>query len=184
MARPLRVYASAATGCARREGLETEDTITLTVNWESLDSGNLGTAVYSASWIAPKSDVHSQQRFFYMGHDGELNVDQAHRGYTLASHEQGLASPNPLFMKYAPDSRGCFVGQSGYGYRSIEAFILAAAEIRSGKARAADFEGKLATVRETRLVTAILEAGRRSLDRGGRVYEIVYDEAGDVVGMK
>ena len=26
-----------------------------------------GTAVYTSSWIAPKSDVHSQQRFFYMG---------------------------------------------------------------------------------------------------------------------
>lgn len=28
---------------------------------------SVGTAVYTASWVAPKSDVHSQQRFFYMG---------------------------------------------------------------------------------------------------------------------
>ncbi len=26
-----------------------------------------GTAIYTSSWVAPKSDVHSQQRFFYMG---------------------------------------------------------------------------------------------------------------------
>jgi hypothetical protein len=26
-----------------------------------------GSAVYTSSWVAPKSDVHSQQRFFYMG---------------------------------------------------------------------------------------------------------------------
>jgi D-galacturonate reductase len=26
-----------------------------------------GTAVYTSSWVAPQSDVHSQQRFFYMG---------------------------------------------------------------------------------------------------------------------
>ena len=26
-----------------------------------------GTAVYTSSWVAPRSDVHSQQRFFYMG---------------------------------------------------------------------------------------------------------------------
>lgn len=183
MARPRRVYAAASTGCARRRGLDTEDTISLTVTWENLESGNLATAVYSASWIAPKSDVHTQQRFFYMGHHGELNVDQAHRGYSLAAHEHGVASLNPLFMKYAPDDRGRFVGQGGYGYRSIEAFILAAAEIRGGNAAAADFEGKLATVRETSLVTAILEAGRRSLDHGGRVYEITYD-AGRVAGLK
>ena len=33
-------------------------------------------AVYTSSWIAPKSDVHSQQRFFYQAHKGEVTVDQ------------------------------------------------------------------------------------------------------------
>ncbi len=70
MAVPRAVYASAATGYATGQGVETEDTITLTVTWENLASGNLATAVYTSSWIAPKSDVHSQQRFFYMGRDG------------------------------------------------------------------------------------------------------------------
>ncbi len=60
---------------------------------------SLGTAVYTASWIAPKSDVHSQQRFFYMGHGGEVLVDQAHRGYSVAMDGTGYASANPLFMK-------------------------------------------------------------------------------------
>ena len=54
----------------------TEDTITLMVQWQNIISGNLGTATYTASWTAPKADVHSQQRFFYMGHKGEINVDQ------------------------------------------------------------------------------------------------------------
>jgi D-galacturonate reductase len=63
-----------------------EDTITLTVVWENIDgSSSTGaltqncswsqikfpsstvTGVYTSSWIAPKGDVHSQQRFFYMG---------------------------------------------------------------------------------------------------------------------
>ena len=35
--------------------------------------------VYTSSWVAPKSDVHSQQRFHYLGSKGELTVDQAHR---------------------------------------------------------------------------------------------------------
>ena len=60
-----------------------EDTITLCVQWEiqqnnenenSSGSGSTvqyGTAIYTASWIAPTSDVHSQQRFFYMGHKGK-----------------------------------------------------------------------------------------------------------------
>jgi D-galacturonate reductase len=61
-------------GVAKAQDVDTEDTITLTVQWENLDdasgipNGSLGTAVYTSSWIAPPSDVHSQQRFFYMGH--------------------------------------------------------------------------------------------------------------------
>jgi D-galacturonate reductase len=102
-ARPVLVIGSGSTGVAKRlVGADVEDTITLTVHWENLPSGTIGgaswplsaqcvstgyararcgrvclaVAVYTSSWIAPKSDVHSQQRFFYMGHHGEINIDQ------------------------------------------------------------------------------------------------------------
>jgi D-galacturonate reductase len=101
--RPIRVTACASTGVAKAAyDIDTEDTITLTVQWENLADGSLGTAVYTSSWIAAKSDVHSQQRFFYMGHEGEVIVDQAHRGYSTADHANGFRSVNPLFMKYTP----------------------------------------------------------------------------------
>ncbi len=92
-ARPLTVTALASKGVATNTlDIDCEDTITLTVQWEVLsntnrvsktdDTGYMGTAVYTSSWIAPRSDVHSQQRFFYMGAAGEVTVDQAHRGYS------------------------------------------------------------------------------------------------------
>lgn len=116
-ARPISVNATASTGVASEKfGIACEDTITLTVQWENISDSSLGTAVYTASWIAPKSDVHSQQRFFYMGHKGEVNVDQAHRGFTIADDSTGFKSANPLFMKYTP-TQGRFNGQQGYGYR-------------------------------------------------------------------
>ena len=145
---------------------------TLHLTWKNTESGNLATASYTSSWIAPKSDVHSQQHFFYMGHQGEVRVDQAHRGYSLATDKSGYSSPNPLFMKYTPDANGQFAGRDGYGYRSIEAFVDAVSEIRSGKARPEDFNGKLATVDDTLWVTKILEAGRISLDEQ-RVVELL-----------
>lgn len=171
-ARPLTVKAMASTGVASRQGIATEDTITLTVQWENVASGNLGTAIYTASWIAPRADVHSQQRFFYMGHEGELQIDQAHRGYTLATDRDGYKSVNPLFMKYAADASGNFAGQSGYGYRSIEDFVLAALAIGQGEAQPSDFRQRLATAEETLPVTAILEAGRRSLDDDGATISV------------
>ena len=55
---PTRVTASAATGIATSEPFncvpQTEDTITLLVDWQSLSSSkHKGTAVYTASWTAP-----------------------------------------------------------------------------------------------------------------------------------
>ncbi|WP_168563988.1 Gfo/Idh/MocA family protein [Crateriforma spongiae] len=166
MATPVSVPGSAATGFAKGHGIDTEDTITLTVDWAMKDGTATGTAVFTSSWIAPKSDVHSQQRFFYMGHQGEVTVDQAHRGYGVATDGRGFQSVNPLFMKYTPDAEGRFAGQTGYGYRSIEAFVQAAIKIRRGHATPDDFHGRLATAKDTINVTAILQAGRRSLDTG------------------
>lgn len=83
--RPVKVTAMASRGIAKKMyDMDCEDTITLTVLWENIEvvdedaeSGaqtvrltGAGTAVYTSSWVAPKSDVHSQQRFFYMGEVG------------------------------------------------------------------------------------------------------------------
>ena len=69
---PTRVVASAATGIATSEPFncvpQTEDTITLLVDWQSTNSSkHKGTAVYTASWTAPlKSGVHTNQHWYYM----------------------------------------------------------------------------------------------------------------------
>ena len=178
--RPERVTALASTGVAEKAlGRACEDSITLAVEWVNLPSRSKGVATYTASWAAPKGDVHSQQRFFAMAAAGEVTVDQAHRGYSVATDAAGFASPNPLFMRYTPDAAGRFAGQLGYGYRSIEAFVRAAAACRDGAAPAS-FDESLATVAGTLQGTAILEAGRRSLDARGAPVRIVYASDDDV----
>lgn len=173
IAQPTVVVGSASTGVALSHNIQTEDTITLTATWENLSNNTTGTAVYTSSWSAPKSDVHSQQRFFYLGTTGEVSVDQAHRGYTASQDGDAFCSPNPLFMKYTP-SNGKFSGQQGYGYRSFEAFIEAVAGINDGSVQLADLHSVLPTASSTVGATAILEAGRRSLDAGGQPMRIVY----------
>jgi D-galacturonate reductase len=90
-ARPVRVTAHSSSGVAISLGVPTEDSITLTTTWENLPSKNVGTCVYTASWIAPPSDVHSQQRFFMQCAEGEVNIDQAHRGFTCSTDDKGFA---------------------------------------------------------------------------------------------
>jgi len=168
---PTRVVASAATGIATSEPYscvpETEDTITLLVDWQSLTSPkHKGTAVYTASWTAPlRSGVHSAQHWYYMGEKGDINVDQAHRGYDVTVDDTGKTWHNPFYMKYSPSESGHFDGQRGYGYISIEKFVDAARSVNAGIAQPIDFDIQgLPTITNTVLTTAILNAGRISLD--------------------
>ena len=139
-----------------------------------------GHAVYTASWTAAKADVHSQQRFFCLMEGGEVTADQCHRGYTLASDEtDGLASLNPLYIRNVPDTKGRYCGQSGYGYVSFERFVRAAAEINEGAKTPSDFDDELPTGKVTEAVTAILEAGRLSLDSNGSKVALLYENMED-----
>jgi len=186
-----------STGVAKSQyNIDTEDIITLSVQWVNLESKTIGTAIYTSSWISAKSDTHTQQKFFYVGHHGEINIDQAHRGYTVASDTNGYLSINPLYMKLVPtDGKkfffvdlfrilfyflnkkiiGYFAGQLGYGYRSFEAFIDAVAELNAKKIDMDKCDAKLPTIGTTFQETAVLEAGRISLDNQSAMVEIVYE---------
>jgi D-galacturonate reductase len=168
---PTRVVASAATGIATGAPYncvpETEDTITLLVDWVSTKSKtHRGTAVYTASWTAPlKAGIHSGQHWYYMGEKGDINVDQAHRGYDVTVDDTGKAWYNPFYMKYSPSESGHFDGQRGYGYISIEKFIDAARSVNTGLTKPEYYDQNgLPTIANTVLTTAILHAGRISLD--------------------
>ena len=68
-------------------------------------------------------------------------------------------------MKYAPDEEGNFAGQTGYGYISFEKFVDAVNALNAGKVTLDELDQRpIPTLKNTIATTAILEAGRRSLD--------------------
>lgn len=68
-------------------------------------------------------------------------------------------------MKYSPSESGHFDGQRGYGYVSIEKFIDAARSVNAKETTPAEYDATgLPTIANTVLTTAILNAGRISLD--------------------
>eukprot|EP01096_Ripella_sp_DP13-Kostka_P017917 TRINITY_DN9464_c1_g1_i1.p1 TRINITY_DN9464_c1_g1~~TRINITY_DN9464_c1_g1_i1.p1 ORF type:complete len:530 (-),score=229.73 TRINITY_DN9464_c1_g1_i1:34-1551(-) len=234
--RPVRVVAMASRGIASSEPFSlpsnTEDTISLMVTWinvlppsssssssspEGSSSETVrseGLAIYTSSWSAAKSDVHSQQRFHFMGSKAEIQIDQAHRGYQMSSDANGFQSINPLFMKYTPDpNTGTFGGQTAYGYRSIEQFYLAVQAIQSLETKISqdqqqqqdgqeqqkeegeteEVEPSLVTAEKVQAIgrefglalldspaafqtTAVLQAGRFSLDNFNQPIEILYED--------
>ncbi|KAK5071237.1 hypothetical protein LTR64_007741 [Lithohypha guttulata] len=195
---PRLVRASGSTGISESLGCQagTEDTITLMVDWENEKpehKGKRATGVYTASWTAPQNaGVHSQQHFHYIASNGEISVNQAKRGYDVvadnypeetAEANTGVKWYNPFYMRYAPDEEGNFAGQAGYGYISFEKFVDYAKKINDGSITLEEIDRRgLPTGRNTVLTTAILEAGRKSLDEGGRSIEIVVK--GDTVELK
>ncbi|KFY36660.1 hypothetical protein V495_07699 [Pseudogymnoascus sp. VKM F-4514 (FW-929)] len=180
---PTKVTATASKGGATDLGCDpvTEDTITLLVTWvKKSDPARVATGVYTASWTAPlKAGVHSNQYFHYMASGGEIRINQAKRGYDVADDSAGqLVWYNPFYMRYAPDEEGNFGGQTGYGYISFEKFVDAIQALKEGRATLDDLDNRgLPTLKNTIATTAILEAGRRSIDEGR---EIKIEEADGV----
>jgi len=177
---PVKVSASASKGTAVGLGCNpaTEDTISLLVTWiKKSDPTKKAVGVYTASWTAPqKAGVHSNQYFHYLGAQGEIRIDQAKRGYDVADDAAGqLMWYNPFYMRYAPDEEGNFAGQTGYGYISFEKFVDGCQAVKEGRATLEELDKRgLPTLRNTIATTAILEAGRRSIDEG-RDVEIVQE---------
>jgi D-galacturonate reductase len=165
--RPVRVTASASSGIASELDCETEDTITLLVDWlKKSDPSRKATGVYTASWTAPKNaGLHSQQYFHAGFSKGEVRINQAKRGYEVTEDDAGLVWYNPFYMKYAKDEESNFAGQGGYGYVSFEKFVDGCQRLKDGKVTLDDLDKRgLPTLKNTLGTCAILEAGRISLD--------------------
>lgn len=74
-------------------------------------------------------------------------------------------------MKYSPSESGHFDGQRGYGYISIEKFVDAAQSVNAGLTTPGEYDTHgLPTIANTILTTAILNAGRISLDEKRAVF--------------
>jgi len=201
---PTKVSASAAQGTAVELGCvpETEDTITLLVTWSKPAStstsassssapSKTATSIHTSSWTAPqKAGVHSNQYFHYLAAKGEIRINQAKRGYDVATDEEFMWY-NPFYMRYSPDERGDFGGQAGYGYVSFEKFVDGCTEVNAAgssegdagrKRKLAELDARgLPTLGNTVATTAILEAGRRALDERREVGIRVVDGVWELV---
>lgn len=76
---------------------------------------------------------------------------------------------------------GQFSGQLGYGYRSFEAFIDAVTALKSNKINIEQCDRTLPTIGTTLQETAVLEAGRLSLDNQSAIVEIIYETESSIV---
>ena len=188
-AKPSSVFAAASHGLANAflaqhhpssEAYDVDDSITLTVSFVDQHQ-HVGTAVFTSCWTAPlRPDAHTQQTQHFVGHKGEIHIDQAHRGYSSTTDAVGVASHNPLFFKYTQDRDGRFAGSGCYGYLSFEHFIRAATRVNEGEPLAVARRSIVSVDSDASMfTTAILEAGKKSLQEK-RPVQIQHGQDGSI----
>ena len=165
-ARPRRLAAVGRRGVLSGLGIDTYDSVHAMIEWD--DPGFL--SQLAIGWIDPEhSSAMSDQRYLIVGSDGRVECDQTRRGVRVvggAGGGPGVQEVNPYFSEYlAPPGEP--LEFSGYGFRSIERFVLDVEDLRAGRVAASSLEGRRPTFRSALASTGVIQAVRESLDAGG-----------------
>lgn len=97
-----------------------------------------------------------------------LRHSDQYRGLEYCELERGYSEPSPDYMCYV-EWQGPGLRPAGYGFRSIEAIVKAAADVESGAATLAEIDaaGLIATPANSRYNEAVIEAARQSIQSNG-----------------
>ena len=159
---PVRISALGTRGTLSGQGVDTYDSVLATIAWRPRAGGDEFVAQLAIGWIDPSvTPALSDQKFFLVGSRGRMDLDQTDRGVRLVTPEAGVETPNPHFSMVLGD--GDELSFRGYGYRSVERFLLDAADIIAGRTTAAALDAARPTFRQALVSTAVVEAANASL---------------------
>jgi predicted dehydrogenase len=164
---PTRALGKGTRGVLSAAGMNTDDSVHALVEWrDPNDPSSTLLAQYAVSWIDPDtSSALSDQRFSLIGARGRVDCDQKNRGVNLTREGAGMEAVNPYFAKVLSTMDG--PAFRGYGYRSIERFLLDVADVRAGTVQPDELHERRPTFLDARPATAVTEAINRSLAAGG-----------------
>jgi predicted dehydrogenase len=164
--RPVRVSAIGTYGNLKECGIDTWDSIHATIIWKSRNGKDCIQQI-SCNWIDPEgTSALSDQKYCLVGTKGRLDIDQKHRGMELIAESGGVQSLNPYFSEYLPSPDGV-MHFKGYAHDSISCFIADVHNIKSGKRKISDMEGRRPTLQGALISTAVLDYAYRSLQKQG-----------------
>jgi predicted dehydrogenase len=163
---PVRLIAVGRRGVLSALGIDTYDSVHVTVEWQPTNLSSTFVSQFCVGWIDPeRSSAMSDQRYLLVGAQGRIECDQKNRGVRLVGATSGVEDLNPYFSDYlaGPEDALDF---GGYGFRSIETFLTDVTRLKAGIIRPNDLEGHRPTFRSALVSTAVLEAVGLSLADG------------------
>ncbi len=171
-ATPLNVRATSQFGIAKKDyDIETPDLIETQIVWRA-KNGTKFTSYHIAGWADPSETAGmTYQEVHIIGTKGHVESDQRYRGIetTLCQKGQNVINPYFFYLNKGIDGNSDLEGK--YGFKSIKIFIKSALAIEKGT-NIDYFEGILPTIKESRNVTAILEAADKSLQNSSSVVQL------------
>lgn len=164
---PVRVSAIGTRGVLDARGVHTWDSVHATIVWRRGGSSDQMVTQLAIGWVDPPgTSALSDQRFLLVGSEGRMDLDQKDRGVTLVTAAGGVESVNPYFSMVLNDPNDVPAFQ-GYGFRSIERYLLDVADVIAQRVSAQSLETTRPSLQQALVSTCVIEAVNQSLERGG-----------------
>jgi predicted dehydrogenase len=162
---PVRLLATGQKNFLASRGIDTWDAVQALIEWRA-PGGTRFTSTILTNWIeSPRTTAMSDQKIKWIGTEGRIDSEQKNRGLELIN-DAGVQHVNPYFSDYLDDAGG-HLQFGGYGFRSVERFLLDVEAVTEGRATPDQLRGDRATFEDARVSTAIIEAANKSLANGG-----------------
>jgi D-galacturonate reductase len=171
-ARPIRVTAVGTEGVLSAQGLQTYDSVHAIIQWQGIEGKHPFITSMNIGWIDPRcTSSLSDQKFFLVGSDGSMNIDQKNRGIELVKEGIGIQQVNPYFSDYLPTLDGGLEFQ-GYAVKSIRQFFLDIQSIKNGIVDPKELDSTRPSFTQGLVSTAVIEAVNMSLSRSSEWIDI------------
>lgn len=171
-ATPLNVRATCQFGIAKKEyNIDTPDLIETQIAWRAKNGTNF-MSYHIAGWADPsETSGMTYQEVHIIGTNGHVESDQRYRGFETTLCQKGQNIINPYFFYLNKGIDGNLDLEGKYGFKSIKTFVKSALLVENG-CDIDSFEGILPTIKESRNVTAIIEAADRSIQNNSSIVEL------------
>jgi len=160
---PKRLTAVAMEELLKSRGINTPDSIHVTIEWRHPISDRRLVSVINCNWIDPTTtSAMSDQGFKIIGTKGRLECDQKHRGIELVTEDRGVQHINPYFSDFStgPDMTSVY---RGYGFKSIARFVLDATALINEQTTVSVLNQTRPTFAEAMVSQAVIEAVNQAL---------------------
>jgi len=173
-AEPVNVRATAQYGIAANITGKSDiaDLIETQIRWRE-PGGGLFASYHVSGWSdPPETEAMTYQELQLICEKGHVESDQRYRGFKKVIAGEGSTVSNPHFFNLHKNPRG-FVGlETKYGFLSVRTFVESCLDYEKGKVTLEELNKTLPSLKESKAVTAILEAADRSLDSDSKVVTI------------